>query len=317
VALPDLSIVIVSWNVRELLRGCLRSLEPTPGFALETIVVDAGSSDGSAEMVAREFPQARLIARAENLGYSRGNNLGLAAAGGRYLLVLNPDTAAEAGALAALAAYADEHPRAGILGPQLLNADGTPQSSRRRFPTLATAVFESTWLQRSAPSRVLDRYYARDLPQGAACEVDWLTGACLLIRRAVYEQIGGFDEGFFMYSEELDYCRRARAAGWQVAHVPAARVYHFEGKSSEQAPSAERHIRFQASKIRYFRKYHGRAAALALRLFLAASYAHQYLLEGAKALAGHKREMRQGRMRAYARVVRELVRGNGGLGSGD
>jgi GT2 family glycosyltransferase len=306
---PDLSIVIVSWNVRDLLRACLRSLTPPPGLTLETIVVEAGSADGSAEMVAREYPVVKLLARAENLGYSRGNNLGLATACGRYLLILNPDTAVEGNALGDMLAYAEANPQVGIVGPQLLNADGTPQPSRRRFPRLATAFFESTWLQGWAPRRLLDHYYARDLPTGVPVEVDWLTGACLLVRRAAYKQIGGFDESFFMYSEELDFCRRARAAGWRVVHLPSARVYHFEGKSSEQA-IPERHLRFQRSKIRYYRKYHGRLAAFSLRAFLVASYVQQWLLEGAKALAGHKREMRLGRMTAYWQVVKGLVGGD-------
>lgn len=305
---PDLSVVILNWNVCALLRGCLRSLAPDPAgprpLEIEIIVVDAGSTDGSAEMTVREFPSVRLLARPENLGYSRGNNLGLAAAAGRYLLVLNPDTQAAPGALPALVDFAEAHPQAGLAGPRLLNADGSTQSSRRRFPTLGLAFFESTWLQPLAPRRWLDRYYARDLPDDRPAVVDWVTGACLLIRREVYTQIGGFDEGFFMYSEELDYCRRARAAGWQVAYTPAAQVYHYEGKSSEQAPSAERHIRFQRSKIRYFRKYHGPAAAQALRLALLANFAQQLAVESAKALLGHKREMRLARVRAYWQVLR-------------
>jgi GT2 family glycosyltransferase len=301
---PDLSVIILNWNVRDLLRECLHSLAAAAGpLALEVIVVDAASSDGSAEMVAREFPKAQLIASGDNLGYSRGNNLGLAAAHGRYLLVLNPGTQMIGAALRLLAGYAEAHPQIGILGPQLLNPDGSAQSSRRRFPSLATAFFESTWLQPLAPRRLLDRYYARDLPADAPVEVDWVTGACLLVRRAVYEQIGGFDEGFFMYSEELDYCRRARAAGWRVAHLPAAQVYHFEGKSSEQAVP-ERHIRFQRSKIRYFRKYHGRLAALSLRLFLLASYVQQLLVEALKGALGHKRELRRARVQTYWRVLR-------------
>ncbi|HEX9842749.1 MAG TPA: glycosyltransferase, partial [bacterium] len=137
-------------------------------------------------------------------------------------------------------------------------------------------------------------------------EVDWVTGACLLVRRAVYEQIGGFDQGFFMYSEELDYCRRAVAAGWRVVYMPEAAFYHFEGKSSEQA-APERHLRFQRSKIRYFRKYHGRLVAFALWLFLLVSYAYQLALEAAKGLLGHKRAMRRERVRAYWRVLRGLA----------
>lgn len=305
---PDLSIIILNWNVRDLLRACLDSLKSSAALAIEIVVVDAASSDGSAEMVAREFPPVKLIASADNLGYSRGNNIGMAASHGRYLLILNPDTAVAGDALDALVAYADAHPEVGIVGPRLLNADGSPQASRRRYPTLATAFFESTWLQPFAPRRVLDRYYARDVPdEAAALAADWLTGACLLVRRGVYEQIGGFDEEFFMYSEELDYCRRARAAGWQIMYLPEARVYHYEGGSSEQA-MPERHIRFQRSKIRYFRKYHGRLAGGVLRLFLLASYLQQLALEAAKGFVGHKRDLRRQRVSAYWRVLRSGLR---------
>ncbi|MBI3360349.1 MAG: glycosyltransferase family 2 protein [Chloroflexi bacterium] len=300
---PDLSIIILNWNVRDLLRASLRSLAHSPALSVETIVVDSASTDGSAEMVAREFPGAHLIAAAENLGYSRGNNLGLAASRGRHLLILNPDTAIVGDALDAMVNYAEAHPAVGILGPQLLNADGSVQSSRRRFPTLVTAFFESTWLQPYAPRRVLDRYYVHDASDDATSDVDWVTGACLLVRRAVVEQIGGFDEEFFMYSEEMDFCRRARTAGWRVVYFPGAKVYHFEGKSSEQA-IPERHIRFQRSKVRYFRKYHGPLAASALRLFLLLSYLQQLLLEGVKGLVGHKRELRRQRVRAYWQVLR-------------
>ncbi|MBI3762165.1 MAG: glycosyltransferase family 2 protein [Chloroflexi bacterium] len=300
---PDLSIIILNWNVRDLLRASLRSLAHSPALSVETIVVDSASTDGSAEMVAREFPGAHLIAAAENLGYSRGNNLGLAASRGRHLLILNPDTAIVGDALDAMVNYAEAHPDVGILGPQLLNADGSVQSSRRRFPTLVTAFFESTWLQPYAPRRVLDRYYVHDASDDATSDVDWVTGACLLVRRAVVEQIGGFDEEFFMYSEEMDFCRRARTAGWRVVYFPGAKIYHFEGKSSEQA-IPERHIRFQRSKVRYFRKYHGPLTASALRLFLLTSYLQQLLLEGVKGLVGHKRELRRQRVRAYWQVLR-------------
>lgn len=304
---PDLSIIILNWNVQDLLRDCLRSLAHSPALSVETIVVDSASTDGSVEMVAREFPGVHLIVSDENLGYSRGNNLGLAAGHGRHLLILNPDTAIVGDALEAMVSYAEAHPEVGLLGPQLLNAGGSAQPSRRRFPTLAMAFFESTWLQPFAPRSMLDRYYVRDASDDAMAEVDWVTGACLLVRRAVFEQIGGFDEGFFMYSEELDYCRRARAAGWRVMYFPGAKVYHFEGKSSEQA-IPERHIRFQRSKVRYFRKYHGPFVAETLRLFLLLNYSQQLLLEAAKGLVGHKRALRWQRLRAYWQVVKSGLR---------
>lgn len=329
VTLPDLSIVILSWNVRALLRACLLSLplgqtipeRPERGAEgallsdsrrtkaaghhpnIEVIVVDAASSDGSAEMVRAEFPGVKLVESDENLGYTRGNNLGLRAATGRYVLILNPDTEVVGDALSQILAYMDAHPRVGVLGPQLLYPDGDIQSTRRRFPSLATGFFESTWFQPLAPRRLLDHYFARDLPDDQIAEVDWVVGAALLVRRETYEQVGGFDESFFMYSEEMDWCRRMKTAGWQVVYFPPARIVHHEAKSSAQVPAAT-HIRFNSSKVRYFRKYHGPLAAEALRWFLLGNFAFQLVLEWAKGLMRHKREMRAERVRAYWQVLR-------------
>jgi N-acetylglucosaminyl-diphospho-decaprenol L-rhamnosyltransferase len=309
VASPDLSIIVLSWNVRELLRKCLASL-PLNDEQVEVIVVEAASADGSAAMVRAEFPAVRLLVQTENLGYTRGNNVGLRAALGRYLLVLNPDTQVVGGALTQMVAYLEAHPQVGVLGPQLIDPDGTVQSTHRRFPTLATAFFESTWLQPLAPRALLDRYYAVDLPNDAVSPVDWVMGAALLVRREAYAQVGGLDEGFFMYSEEVDWCRRLKAAGWQVVYFPPAQIIHHAGRSSEQVPAAT-HIRFNASKVRYFRKYHGALAALALRWFLLLGFALQLALEAAKWLAGHKRPLRAARVRAYWQVLRSGLKGAG------
>jgi len=303
---PQLSIIIVSWNVRELLRACLRSL-PLDDAQTEIIVVDSASADGAPEMVAAEFPAVKLIASRENLGYSKGNNVGLKQASGRFLLVLNPDTEVQGDALAQMLAYMEANPQVGVLGPQMVYADGAPQSTRRRFPSVPLGFFESTWLQALAPRAWLNHFYARDLPEDETVAVDWVVGAALLLRREAYAQVGGFDEGFFMYSEELDLCRRMKAAGWGVAHFPAARVTHFEGRSSAQVPAAT-HIRFNASKVRYFRKWHGPLAAASLRLWLLAQFAFQLLLEAGKAALGHKRQLRLARMKIYWEVLASGLR---------
>jgi N-acetylglucosaminyl-diphospho-decaprenol L-rhamnosyltransferase len=306
--LPDLSIIIVSWNVCDLLRACLRSIDADRGdLRLEVIVVDSASQDDTTAVVKTEFPWVRLIACTDNVGFPKGNNLGLAQAHGRYLLLLNPDTEIQEGALATMVAHLEQNPRVGVLGPLLLNPDGSVQSSRRRFPTLATAVFESTWLEPYAPAGLLRRYYALDLPDDQTADVDWLTGACLLVRREVVQDVGGLDEAYFMYSEELDWLRRIKAAGWRVVYLPQAKVMHHMGKSSEQAVAA-RHISFQRAKLRYFRKFHGRAAVVCLRFFLLLNYAWQMGLEGAKALVGHKGAMRRQRIQVYWEVVRSGLR---------
>ncbi len=225
--------------------------------AAEIIVVDNASSDGTVEMLRAEFPSVRVMANATNVGFTRANNQALAIAQGRYLFLLNPDTQLHPGALQTLSDFMDAHPQVGIVGPQLFYGDGLPQSSRRRFPTIATAFLESTILQRWFPrSRVLTRYYMLDTRDDETQPVDWINGSAMFVRRAMYEQIGGFDEGFFMYSEELDWCYRAKKAGWQIVYLPTAQVTHYEGKSSEQA-SARRDIFFNTSKIRFFHKYHG------------------------------------------------------------
>lgn len=303
----DLSLVIVSWNVRDLLRRCLCSILADLTCKLEAIVVDNASTDGSAAMVRDEFPSVRLIAGDTNLGYPGGNNVGLRMAQGRYLMILNPDTEVCPGALAAMVAYADAHPDVGVVGPQLLNPDGSVQSSRRRFPTFATALFESTWLQPLAPRSMLERYYVLDRPDDMTLDVDWVDGAALMARRAAVEQVGLLDEGFFMYSEELDWCRRFRQAGWRVVYLPEAKIVHHRGKSSDQVVAA-RHIYFNTSKVRYFRKYHGVLAAETLRLFLLSNYVWQLGLEGAKWLIGHKRPLRAQRLAAYRQVLQSGLR---------
>ena len=317
----DLSIVIISWNVRELLRRCLQSIvtEARPGSAdgvfevdgweVEILVVDNASTDGSSEMVRDEFPRIHLIVNDENRGFTAANNQGLALSRGRHLLLLNPDTEIVGDALATMTGYMQANSEVGALGPRLLNTDGSLQSSRRRFPTLSTALVESTVVQEWwDDNRILRRYYAADTPDDAVQRVDWVTGACLLVRRQAYERVGGLDEGFFMYSEELDWCKRIKDAGWEVVFLPTATVIHHEGKSSEQVVPA-RHIYFQSSKVRYFRKHHGAFQAGALRWFLLLTYAYQMAREGLKWLVGHKRPLRAERVQAYRQVLKSGLRG--------
>jgi GT2 family glycosyltransferase len=304
----DLSIITVSWNVRDLLRECLMAVENGRGdLSLEMIVIDSASTDGSAAMVRDEFPSVQLIVCDDNVGFPRGNNLGIATATGRHILLLNPDTVVLNNALTVMVAYLDAHIDAGALGPQLLNADGSVQSSRRRFPTLSTGLVESTWLEPFAPRSILQNYYAQDMADDDTLDVDWVTGAALMVPRRVIDHVGPLDEGYFMYSEELDWCRRIKDAGWRVVYLPEAQIIHHVGKSSEQAVTA-RHINFQQSKLRYFRKHHGRLAAGLLRASLLAGYTWQIGLEGAKGLAGHKRSLRRQRIASYWQVLRSGLR---------
>ena len=307
--MPDVSILIVSWNVRDLLLRCLESLPAgAAGLTVETIVVDNASSDGTVEVVRMAFPAVQVIANSENRGFTGGNNQALAVATGDYLFLLNPDTIVQPGAVTALHHYLLSHPEVGIAGPRLRYADGTFQSSRRRFPTAAILFAESTIVQEYLPGLgMFERYYLYDQPVDQPQQVDWIVGAAMFVRRAVYAQIGGMDEGFFMYSEELDWCRRAVAAGWQVAYEPAAEIIHYEGRSSGQVVAA-RHIRFFSSRVRYAAKYHGAVVAALLRWWLLGTFVLLWLREGSKWLLGHKRSLRAERMAAYRQVLRSRLR---------
>ena len=310
--LIDLSIIIVSWNVRELLDKCLASLQQTrrairPGlqdvFSFEVIVVDSASEDGSAELIREHHSTVVLLPQKENVGFTRGNNIGLAQARGAYLLLLNPDTEVCPHTLATMLDYMSRHSRTGILGPHTLNSDGSHQSTRRRFPTLLTGIFESTWLSAWAPAAVERSYRMLDKRDDDIVEADWVQGSALLLRREVYDRIGGLDEGFTMYSEELDYCRRAKSAGWQVAYHGGAYITHHGGKSSQQV-GALKQILFQSSKLRYFRKHHGYGHYLVLRAVLLLQFSWQLFLECVKGALGHKRDLRAQRVRIYWQVLR-------------
>ncbi len=304
--IPDISILIVSWNVRDLLLDCLAALPEAVGerYSYEVIIVDNASADGTVNAVRERFPDVQVIANEENRGFTGGNNQALAQARGRYLLLLNPDTKPLPNSIAELAHYLDAHPDVGVVGPRLWYGDGSPQPNRRRFPDLLTLFTESTVIQHTFPNLGLfARFRMEDLPDDQSHDVDWLVGAALMARREVYDAIGPLDEGFFMYSEELDWCRRAKAAGWHIVYVPAAEIIHYEGRSSEQAV-AHRDIAFFSSRVRYTRKYHGPVWAELLRWWLLATFFFQWLREGAKWLVGHKRPLRAQRMKAYGQVLR-------------
>jgi N-acetylglucosaminyl-diphospho-decaprenol L-rhamnosyltransferase len=260
--MPDLSIVIVSWNVADILAECLFSIFATidtSRLQLDVIVVDSASSDHTVALVHEQFPQVNLLPQSENIGYTKANNVGFEAARGRHILMLNPDTVILDDALERMVLFLDDNPAVGIVGPYTLNTDGTTQSSRRRFPTLRLALVESTWLQPYAPKAWLDDYFVNDAPEDATLDVDWVQGSALMFRREVYEQIGGLDEGYVMYSEEMDFCKRAKDTNWRVVFLGDARIIHHGGKSTEQI-AANKHIYFQQSKIRYFHKHHGTLA---------------------------------------------------------
>jgi GT2 family glycosyltransferase len=246
---PVLSIVIVSWNVREDLRECLQSLLGEEGSRLESgeieiIVVDNASTDGTAEMVNLEFPQVKLLVNSQNLGYTKANNIGINHSRGKYILLLNPDTIVHQGALQALIDCAESHPEAGIIGAKLLNPDGSVQRSARSFPDIGAGLFRNTFLGRLFPNNpFVRRYLLADFSYDEVREVDWVSGAAMLVRRDLIERIGGLDERFWAYCEDVDLCWRAWQAGYKVLFCPNAVITHKVGRSSDQrlVPSLIQH----------------------------------------------------------------------------
>jgi N-acetylglucosaminyl-diphospho-decaprenol L-rhamnosyltransferase len=285
----DLGIVIVNYNVRDLLRDCLESIHDSRGdFTYQVCVVDNGSDDGSADMVAHEFPEVHLV-RAENRGYAAGNNLGLRAFGfgeGRsggegqspcYVLLLNADTLLPPSALADMLAFMEAHPQAGVGGARLVREDGSlDKACRRGFPTPEVALYRLSGLSRLFPhSRRFGRYNLTYLPADVTTEVDSVVGAFLLVRGRVLDQVGLLDERYFMYAEDLDFCYRVKRCGWQVWYNADVTVLHYKGQSSKQR-SAFANVQFYRT-MRLFHDKHFKEKTL----FLV-----NWLIYGAVALLG-------------------------------
>ena len=262
--MTDIAVIVVNWNACADLRVCLASLyaEPRPGVGYEVWVVDNGSADGSAAMVRAEFPQVRLIENAENLGFSKANNQAIARTKTEYVFLLNSDAAIHPGALDRLAAYADAHPHSGILGPQVLNPDGSLQFSCRRFPSLGAGFFRNTYLGRLFPHNKFARdYLMNDFDHAHDKAVDWVSGCAMLLRRDLINRIGALDERFYMYCEDVDICQRAWDNGWEVVYVPEAVVTHAIGRSSDK--NADKMIvEFHRSWYEYDLKRHPKSSEL-------------------------------------------------------
>lgn len=255
---PDCSVIIVNYHTEVLLRGCLQSLRSSADtVSFEVLVVDnSGTALGSGALDA--LPGVRLIDAGSNIGFARACNLGMAAARGRHLLLLNPDTLAHPGAVATLSRHLDAYREVGVVAARLLNPDGTLQYSCRRFPGPFSLFFgRYAMLTRLFPRNALTRdYLYLDWDHATAQPVDWVSGACLMARREVLDRVGGLDDGYFLFIEDVDWCRRIRDAGLEVVYVPEAEVTHRIGASRGPVPPRvlwERH----RSMLRYVRKHFG------------------------------------------------------------
>jgi len=287
----DVSIIIVNWNTRDLLRDCLRSIyEETGGIGFEVIVVDNASSDGSADMVAGEFPQAKLIRNRDNRGFAAANNQGMASAVGRYFLLLNPDTRVLDRAIAKAVDFADSHPEAGLVGCRTLLSDGQVQLNCYMFPSLLNLMLSLSRLPAAFPrSRFFGRSRMTWWDYDTIMVVDVVAGCFMLARREAVQQVGPMAEEYFMYSEDTDWCWRFHRAGWQVLYTPEPTIIHYWKASSSQC-ALDMHVLQRRSVLMFLEKKSGKltrwmanglfCAASMIRLPLLAAY---YLMRGRRA----------------------------------
>jgi GT2 family glycosyltransferase len=274
----DLSIIVVSWNTRELLARCLESVRSDADTMarrrVETFVVDNASTDGSARMVCSSFPWVRLVENAENTGFARANNQAIAEAGGRFMLLLNSDTVVRSGALETLVVFMENHPRAGACGARLLNVDGTLQPACHPMLTPARELWRLLFLDGIFPRATYPMHrWDTTTPR----QVDVIKGACFLVRRSALQEVGSLDESYFMYTEEVDLCHRLALAGWERWWVPEAEVLHEGEASSRQAPEAM-YLQLYRSKLQFYRKTGGQSRANRFKCYVRLAYWPRWVL---------------------------------------
>ena len=264
---PDVTVIVVTWNALPWVEQCLESVR-----GRDTIVVDNGSTDGTLELVRERFPEVRIVEQ-ENRGMGGGNNAGMRLAEGRWFFLLNSDAWVVGGGLDALVAYGDAHPDAAVVGPRLLNQDGTLQRSVRGEPNLWRLSTEYLGIRKLAPhSNLLNPLYVGGFDHDTETEADWLYAAALLVRREAVEQVGMFDEDFFMFSEEVDWLTRFRRAGWKVLFTPSAEVVHVGGASH----GGQLYVENLRGLLRFEAKHHGPDAAEHTRRLLLVSLRLRY-----------------------------------------
>lgn len=279
---PVLSVVVLSWNTKDLTRACLRALfAETPRHPREVIVVDNGSQDGSADAIAAQFPQVRLLRNPDNRLYAAGNNQGAAVAIGEFVCTLNSDTEVREGALDRLVDFLREHPEYGAAAPRLCDPDGSVQHACQRFPTLATALcFDSWWGTWWPGSRVQRRYLMRDFDHLHSRDVDQPPGACCVLRTVEWRQLGGFDETLSLFYNDVDLCRRLWACGRRIRYVAEAEVMHHRGASTKNF--ARMLVLWHKNRSAYYEKHWGLVGRVWIRVCVRLRIWEEWLKIGAR-----------------------------------
>lgn len=287
----ELSVLIVNYNSESYLKNCLRSLyQNTQHRPIEVIVVDNASTDGSLPMLARDFAEVKVIASPDNLGFSRGNNLAMREATGRFHLLLNNDCLVEPGAIDTLLRIMQDRPDVGVIGPLLRNGDGSVQISFGAmigFRTEAMQKFLSTRYERG--NRLFRRYVEKRSRKEAS--PDWVSGACVMLRSELLDKVGFLDENFFMYTEEVDFCQRVRAHGYRVLYTPAAEIVHLGGKSTETNPDKAT-LEYRRSQLYFYSKHYGRGKVRILKAYLLSKLALHWTFGGSARRPLHSKLLR-------------------------
>ncbi len=299
-----ISVIIVSYNTREMTLQCLdtlyRDLQPIGIDRSEVIVVDNASKDGSIEAIREAFPLVNAIPNPRNAGFGAANNLAMKDARGKYFLLLNSDAFPLSGAISALLECMDRHPEAGVIGPRLLNQDGSLQISCYRFPSPLRAWLENLWLSSLLPARSALGDY-RKWAHDTECAVDSVIGACMLVRREAYEKAGGFDERYFMYQEETDWQKTFKEHGWQVIFAPGSQVTHLGGASGKAESAKISETFFQSLDI-YQRKHHGIAGMVLVRLAMIVGCSIRAVLWSGVSLIPGKRTSARAKARLHGKL---------------
>jgi GT2 family glycosyltransferase len=282
------SVILVSRNTCALTCAALRSvLESRDSLAKEILVVDNGSTDETPVVVPRDFPAVKLVRSEVNLGFARANNLGAQEAKGEFLLLLNSDAHLKPDTLAAGVGWMREHPKCGIAGAQLVSPDGSLQNSIANAPSLATELLNKSLLRLLFPQRFPGKERASPAPRA----VESVVGACMVIRRSVWETLGGLDERFFFFLEETDFCLQARRRGWEVFHLPQMQVWHEQGGTAKSLAAAAR-VEYWRSRYAYFDKNCSPAASRMLRLGLRVRLLANWMASGTLSAATFGRSTR-------------------------
>jgi GT2 family glycosyltransferase len=288
--MPDISIVIASWNAKRHLLKCLKSIGKTAtNRSHEIIVVDNASSDGSADAVASQFPEVVLVRNQENLGFAKANNIGIRASSGRYVCLINSDVIVLEGCFENLIEFMDSSPAVGIAGPRILNPDGSPQPQCRHCPTIWNHLCEALGLSKLFPNSVFFsepfmHWWAHDVVRS----VDVLTGCFWIVRRQAIDEVGLLDEDFFIYGEDIDWCKRFHDAGWDVVFCPEPKAIHFGAASSANAP-IKFYLEMQKADLHYWKKHHGRIGQISYAMIVLIRHLVRFVAFAPVYLLGRRR----------------------------